>query len=126
MIDKKGHAITLGRGNVINNVPQIVDAVSTASGDVLFIIPEHDTDYELQLIKSYFMTRTVRFLMSITQKDLYVRGFENVPDYTLFVPVLNGEIFTDEFLYKYYNFSDALIDKINTAVSNKVDNNKVN
>ena len=119
MLDKKGNALSYGRGNVINNIPQIVDAESTASGDVLFVFPENDTDYELQLIKSYFMTRTVRFLMSITQKDLCVRGFENVPDYTFFIDKLNGELFTDDFLYKYFNFSEELIAHIEKCVSEK-------
>ena len=90
MIDKKGHSIAGKSGNIFNNNPLIVDKKVIASGDVLFVIPEHDTDYDLKLIKSLFMTKTVRFLMSITQKDLYVRGFDNIPDYTLFIQKLNG------------------------------------
>lgn len=120
MIDKKGHSIgSSGCGNIINNIPQIVDTNATASGDVLFVFPEHDTDYELNLIKSYFMTKTVRFLMSITQKDLYVRGFENVPDYTTFIDDLNGQLFSDTYLYKKFGFSQKLIDYIETHISKK-------
>ena len=120
MIDKKGHAITSGKGNIINNKPEIVDKNVIASGDVLFVFPEHDNDYELALIKSLFLTKTARFLMSITQKDLYVRGFENIPDYTYFMNDLNGQMFTDSFFYKNYNFSESLIAHIENSVSNKV------
>lgn len=119
MIDKKGHAITSGKGNIINNKPEIVDKNVIASGDVLFVFPEHDDDYELALIKSLFSTKTARFLMSITQKDLYVRGFENIPDYTYFINILNGQLFTDDFFYKSYNFSESLIAHIENSVSDK-------
>ena len=120
MIDKKGHSLGSGSGNIINNIPQIVPAKSTASGDVLFIYPEKDTDTDLRLIKSLFMTKTARFLMSITQKDLYARGFENIPDYTFFISLLKNEEFTDEFFYKNFNFSDELIEHIENHVSAKV------
>lgn len=123
MLDKKGHSITAGTGNIINNVPQIVDELSTASGDVFFVFPECDNNYELRLIKSLFMTKTARFLMSITQKDLYVRGFENIPDYTLFMPMLNGALFTDEWFYKTFEFSNKLIAHIESHVSPKVETN---
>ena len=119
MISKVGVAITGNKKAVgFNGIPQIVDK-NVIGENVLFIFPENDTDYELQLIKSYFMTKTVRFLMSITQKDLCVRGFENVPDYTFFIDKLNGELFTDEFLYKYFNFSEELIAHIERCVSEK-------
>ena len=119
MIDKKGHSLVHGRGNIINNLPKIVDKNVTASGDVLFVFPENDTDYELNLIRSFFMTKTVRFLMSITQKDLYVRGFENVPDYTVFIPLLDGKLFSDAFFYKTFGLSDSLIEHIESCVSPK-------
>lgn len=119
MLDKKGHAIITGKGNVINNIPQIVDKDVIASGDVLFIIPSKDTEYDLNLIKSMFMTKTVRFLMTITQKDLYVRGFENIPDYTFFAKQLDGSLFTDEWFYDKYSFSPNLIAHIESSVSGK-------
>ena len=122
MIDKKGHSIDTGSsGNIIGNIPQIVPKESTASGDVFFVFPENDIDYELKLIKSMFLTKTVRFLMSIKQKDQYVRGFELVPDYTLFITLLNGMLFTDEWFYKTFNFSEGLIDWIETHISAKTD-----
>ena len=124
LIDKKGHSISTGRGNIINNIPKIVDALAIASGDVLFVFPENENDYELELIKSMFMTKTVRFLMSITQKDLYVRGFENVPDYTMFMPLLDGKLFTDEWFYKTFNFSNDLVKWIDTHVSPKKEEDK--
>lgn len=123
MIDKKGHAITHGSNNVINNIPQVVECEATASGDVLFILPENDTEYDLKLIKSLFMTKTARFLMSITQKSLCVMGFENIPDYTMFIPTLNGDLFTDSFFYKTFGFSKELIEHIETHVSAKKDPN---
>ncbi len=119
MIDKKGHAIIHGKGNVINNIPQIVDENVVASGDVLFIVPEKNNDYNLELIKTFFLTKTIRFLMTLIQKDLYVRGFENVPDYTYFVKMLGGSLFTDRFFYKTFNFTKALIDHIENTISEK-------
>ena len=119
IIDKKGHAITGGKGNIINNIPMIVEKNAVASGDVFFVIPEIDTDYHLQLIKSLFLTKTCRFLMSITQKDLYVRGFENIPDYTNFIPNLNGQLFSDEWFYQTFNFSKELIEHIENCISSK-------
>ncbi len=120
LIDKKGNAIKGNNGgNMINNIPQIVGRYTTASGDVLFVFPNEDTDYDLQLLKSMFMTKTIRFLMSITQKDLYVRGFENIPDYVYFKSLLNGGLFTDDFFYKTFDFSQELIDHIESHVSPK-------
>ena len=121
MIDKKGHSLGSGSGNIINNIPQIVDKNTTASGDVLFVIPENDTNEDLKQIKSLFISKTARFLMSITQKDLYARGFENIPDYTLFKPMLKGQQFTDKFFYETFNFSQELIDHIEACVSEKIE-----
>lgn len=119
MIDKKGNSIITGKGNVINNLPVIVDAETTASGDVLFIIPHDDSRYDLELIQSMFMTKTIRFIMTILQKDLYVRGFEYVPDYRLFVDYLNGSLLTDPWLYQFLGLSDDLIAHIEAVVSPK-------
>jgi type II restriction enzyme len=121
MIDKKGHAITHGPGNIMNNIPQIVDRNVIASGDVLFVLPECDEEYHLELIKSLFLTKTARFLMSITQKDLYVRGFDNIPDYTLFFESLNGNLFSDNWFYQKFQFSNELINHINNFVSEKIE-----
>ena len=119
MIDKKGHSLASGKGNIINNIPQIVEQNVTASGDVLFVIPEHDTDYDLELLRTLFMTKTARFLMSIKQKDLYARGFELIPDYTAFIPMLNGDVFSDEFFYRTLGFTPELQAHIDACVSEK-------
>lgn len=118
MIDKKGNAPTEKTGNVINNDPIIVDQNTIGEG-VLFVIPHNNTDYELKLIQSLFRTRTARFLMSITQKDLYVRGFNNIPDYRYFLKELDGKLFTDEFFYKKFHFSSAMIAHIEKYISEK-------
>lgn len=123
MLDKKGHAISGKSGNIFNNNPIIVDKDVIASGDVLFILPDQDKEYDLKLIKSLFMTKTIRFLMSITQKDLYVRGFNNIPDYTLFIKKLNGELFSDEWFYENYKFSDELKKHIESSITTKGDSN---
>lgn len=59
--------------------------------------------------------------MSITQKDLYVRGFKNIPDYTLFIKKLNGELFSYEWFYKNYKFSDELKKHIESSITTKID-----
>lgn len=120
MIDKKGHAITMGKGNILNNIPKIVDKDVIASGDVLFVLPANDTKEDLELIQSLFMTCTGRFLMSITQKDLCVRGFENIPDYQYFKPMLKGKLFTDDFFFRNFGFSDELIRHIESSISLKM------
>ncbi len=119
MLDKKGHAIAGKSGNIFNNNPKIVEKNTIASGDVLFVLPEKDDDYHLDLIRSLFMTKTARFLMSITQKDLYVRGFDNIPDYILYIDELDGKLFTDEWLYEKYKFTDELKLHIESSVSSK-------
>ena len=65
------------------------------------------------------MTKTVRFLMSITQKDLYVRGFENVPDYICFDDLPADELFTDDYFFKKFNISKECQKHINTCISDK-------
>jgi hypothetical protein len=123
MLDKKGHAISGKSGNIFNNNPIILDKNDIASGDVLFILPEYDKEYDLKLIKSLFMTKTARFLMSITQKDLYVRGFSNIPDYTLFIKKLDGQLFSDEWFYENFKFSQQLKDHIESSVTPKTESN---
>lgn len=120
LLSKVGVPITVKKAVGFNGIPQILEK-NAIGENVFLIIPETDTDYDLQLIKSLFMTKTVRFLMSITQKDLYVRGFENIPDYVYFKPLLKGQLFTDEFFYKTFNFSQELIDYIESHVSPKTE-----
>ena len=103
---------------VFTGEAQIVPKDATAAY-IFFIFPEMDTDYHLNLIKSYLESKTVRFLMYITKKDVYVKGFENVPDYVYFIDKLNGELFTDEFLYKQFGFSKELIEYIENIIKTK-------
>lgn len=119
MLDKKGNAIAGTKGNILNNIPMIVEKEAIASGDVLFVLPEQDTDHDLELIRSLFLTKTARFLMSITQKDLYVRGFDNIPDYILFKNELNEGLFSDDWFYERYEFSDELVNHIESSISSK-------
>ena len=121
MIDSKGHAIAHGKGNVINNLPQICDK-NVSGNAVFFIIPKNDKERELQLIKSLFMTKTARYLMCITMNSLHVRGFENIPDYLELATLLpEDQLFTDEWFYKTFDFSEGLINEIETRVSPKVE-----
>jgi len=128
MIDMKGNAIAHGKGNVINNIPIICD--KNVTGDkVYWFFPNKiaskqasKQDRDLELIKSLFMTKTARYLMCITQKSLVVSGFENIPDYKELEKLLpENEVFTDEWFYKTFNFSDELINEIETRVSPKID-----
>lgn len=118
MFSATGNPLTGGSGNIIANEIQIVEKNDTGA-NIFFAFPAIDSDYHLNLLKSYFETRTVRFIMSIVQKDVCVRGFENVPDYTYFIDELNGELFTDEFFYNKFNFSKELIDHIEKSISAK-------
>ena len=121
MIDSKGHAIAHGKGNVINNLPVICDRETTAGPGVYWFFPKHEIERELQLIKSLFITKTARYLMCITQKSLCVAGFENIPDYLELAKLLpEDELFTDDWFYKTFDFSEGLINEIETRVSSKV------
>ena len=63
------------------------------------------------------MTKTARYLMSITQKSLYVMGFENIPDYKELAKLLpEDELFTDEWFYKTFDFSEDLISEIESRL----------
>ena len=120
MISKVGVPISFGKKAVgFNGFPQIVESNSIGE-NVYFVFPEEDSDYDLELIQSLFMTCTARFLMSITQKDLVVRGFENIPDYQLFKPMLKGKLFTDDFFFKNFGFSKELINHIEKSISVKM------
>ena len=122
MLDKKGNSIAHGKGNVINNIPQICDKF-VYGVNVLWVIPKNDTDRELELIKSLFMTKTARYLMCIKQKSLCVDGFENIPDYIELAKNLpEDELFTDKWFYKTFDFSKELINEIETRVSVKTEN----
>jgi len=120
-IDGRGHSLGHGKGNGFNNLPQICERNQIAFGNIL-VFPEVERDRDLLLIKSLFMTKTARFLMSITQTGLGVCGFENVPDYLELAKLLpEDELFTDEWFYKTFDFSEGLINEIETRVSPKVD-----
>ena len=107
--------------NGFNKLPQICDVYATTEKHV-FILPEKDTDRDLDLIYSLMMTKTARFLMSLTCKGLCTMGFENVPDYIELAKLLpEDRLFTDEWFYKTFDFSEGLINEIETRVSPKVD-----
>lgn len=111
----KGPSCIIGKG------PWIVDKYMIG-GMLQFVYPEHDNDRELQLIKSLFMTKTARYLMAIKMRGLRVIGFECIPDYLELAKLLpEDELFTDEWFYKTFDFSEGLINEIETRVSPKVD-----
>ena len=108
-------------GNAFHNIPFICDKLSTGD-NVLWFFPKNDTDRELQLIKSLLMTKTARFLMGIKQKDRCCVGFDCIPDYLELAKLLpEDELFTDKWFYKTFNFSEGLINEIETRVSPKVE-----
>ena len=87
-----------------------------------FLLFQKLRERELQLIRSLFMTKTARYLMCITQDSLHVRGFENIPDYIELAKLLPEDaLFTDEWFYKTFDFSEGLINEIETRVSPKVE-----
>ena len=88
----------------------------------LYCIPKNQRESELLLIKSLFDTRTARYLMTIKQKSICCMGFECIPDYLELAKLLpEDELFTDEWFYKTFDFSEGLINEIETRVSPKVD-----
>lgn len=129
MISATGHSIAHGKGNGFNNIPQIIDEKSIGfsawflkSYKLSSEINKINEDHNLILLKSLFMTKTARFLMSITQSGLFVCGFENIPDYLELAKLLpENELFTDEWFYKTFDFSEGLINEIETKVSPKVE-----
>ncbi|MCQ2751489.1 MAG: Eco57I restriction-modification methylase domain-containing protein [Coriobacteriales bacterium] len=152
MLDKKGHSLLAGRNNVINNNPVICNENRIAVGNVVYVLPPEKYKNSKEsthcaLIKSYFMTKTIRFVLSLRQKKLVVRGFELVPDYTLFLEKpasvkpklkdINDKIkksnkaiqldkFTDEYFYTCFSFSKKLIDYIEASVTEKIADAKDN
>lgn len=125
MLDKKGNAPSYPakKGNIFNNPAEIVGKNVIAS-DKVFLMPVNDTEEDLKLIASLMTTKTARCLMSITQKDLCVRGLDNIPLYTDLSESLfkDGEDhFTDKWFYSHYNFSAGLIDYIEDTISDKED-----
>ena len=121
MVDARGNALSHGKGNGFNNIPQICDK-DMMGFSCYMIFPEVERERDLLLIKSLFMTKTARFLMSITQTGLGVCGFENIPDYIELAKLLpEDELFTDEWFYKTFDFSEGLINEIETRVSPKVE-----
>jgi hypothetical protein len=68
------------------------------------------------------MTKTARFLMSLTGKGLCTMGFENIPDYVELAKLLpTDQLFTDDWFYKTFKFSQPLIDYIEAHVSEKIE-----
>ena len=121
MISSMGYGSAATQNNVFNHNPEICDNNQIGMGS-FFIIPVNERERELQLIKSLFMTRTARYLMLITQKTMYVCGFENVPDYLELAKLLpEDQLFSDEWFYKTFDFSKELINEIETRVSEKVE-----
>ena len=121
MMTNHGNDIHGVKGNVFNNNPQILDKFAIGSG-CIFFYPKNDRERELLLIKSLFMTKTARYLMSIKQRDKNCRGFECIPDYLELAKFLpEDELFTDKWFYKTFDFSEGLINEIDTRVSPKVE-----
>lgn len=123
MIDKVGHADAgKEKNNIFNNDPRVLHPDEISLGNQFYLIPENNTEEDCKLIASYMKTRFVRMLMNITQKDLYVRGLDNVPDYKFLVDDLHKdglEEFTDEWLFKRFDISDEMIEYINLRISAK-------
>lgn len=123
MIDKVGHADTSKeKNNIFNNLPVVLNPNEISLGNQFYLIPDNDTVEDCLLIKSYMMTRFVRMLMNVTQKDLYVRGLDNVPDYALLKDDLlaDGETeFSDEWLFKYFDLTNEMIEYIKLRISVK-------
>lgn len=85
------------------------------------VIDVNGEERDLALIVSLFLTKTARYLMSITQKGLHVRGFENIPDYKELEKQFEDPLmlFHDQWFYDHFKFSKELIDEVETRVSDK-------
>lgn len=123
MIDKTGNApVNKNNNNIFNNEPRVLNPNEIGIGTHFYLVPiDNDIDNCL-LIKSYMKTRFVRMLMNITQKDLYVRGLDNVPDYAQLVEKLQEDglnEFTDEWLFKHFEFTEEMIEYTKLRISKK-------
>lgn len=91
------------------------------------VFPENDTDRDLQLLQSLFITKTARYLMTITQKGIGVCGFENIPDYTELEKLLPADqLFTDQWFYNTFQFSENLIKEIESTISEMIPRDSIN
>lgn len=121
MIEKTGHA-NINGGNIFNNLPRIIENNEINLGNQFLILPKNDTDEELEWIVSLFKSKFARALMYITQKDLFVRGIDNIPDYYELGQLLKEDelsSFTDKWLYKKFNIPDNVIDYIESKITVK-------
>lgn len=121
MVDKKGNAPIYNKkpANIFNKKAEIIGK-NTLGESKLFFIPKTDCKEDLILISSLLNSKTARALMSITQKDLYTRGLENVPSYLDLKKLLyeDGlEKFSDDWFYSTFNFSPELINYIEKYIS---------
>lgn len=90
----------------------ILDSKTIMDG-CYFIIPKNNTEKERELIYSLICTKTARYLMTILQKSIHVKGFEYIPDYLELAKLLpEDQLFTDEWFYKTFNFSKECINEI--------------
>lgn len=119
MIAKNGNA---GRkkSNIFNKPALILDRNELALGNKFYLILDDDND--LELAASLMTTKFARALMHITQKDLYVRGLDNIPDYKLMKEALKQDgkqWFNDNWLYSHFKLTDSVIEYIEERITNK-------
>ena len=77
---------------------------------------------DAELLASLFDSKLGRAILRITQKGVYVRGFELFPDYTEFKRLLadDGRVhFSDTWGYERLEFSEELIAHVERTISKK-------
>lgn len=123
MIDMTGHAdVSKNVNNIFNNLPVILHPDEMTFSRQYIFKPASDSLDDCRFIVSYMRTRFARMLMYITQKDLSVRGFENVPDYVPLMKelALEGKTeVTDEWLYEKFKVPQRLRDYCEEHISPK-------
>ncbi len=85
-----------------------------------FVFKCEDNNYEdAKLLYSYLITKFVRRLLNISQKSMHVKGFDDVPDYGLLKDELykdGKKYFTDEWLYKYFELNQDIINDVDKRI----------
>lgn len=120
LISMVGNSTEAG-GNIYNGEAYVADGHTLGTGK-FSLIPDGDSEADAKLMASLFDSRFGRAILRITQKDLYVRGFERVPDYPLFKALLvrSGRRYvSDAWAFEAFALTPELVAHVERTISKK-------